>query len=69
MNNDKTLCSQLLTEQEAAKRLGLSRYTMQQWRFRGRGPVYIKLGGKAIRYSKNAIDDFIGSCVVEPVNR
>jgi hypothetical protein len=57
--------STLLTTREAARRLGLSPGTLQNWRVRGVGPVFIRLKGKstrgrgAIRYSEVDLDHFV----------
>ena len=39
----------LLNERETARRLGVSQRTLQDWRWRGRGPRFVKLG-TAVRY-------------------
>jgi len=52
-----------MTEREAAEYLGLSVYTLQQWRFRGQKPDYLKLG-KAVRYREADLVAFIESCRV-----
>lgn len=48
---------QNLTEEEAAEVLGLSRRTLQMWRYEGKGPVYLKLGG-AIRYNRRDLEEY-----------
>ena len=35
--------------EEAARRLGLEQSTLANWRWSGRGPVHIKVGGR-VRY-------------------
>jgi|GEM_PF-3296534 len=50
---------QLLTETEAADVLGVSPRTLSNWRCRGGGPDYVKMGSKAIRYRLNALNEFI----------
>lgn len=45
MEQDK----ELLTPLELAARLGVSGYTLRNWRLRGFGPPWAKIG-KAIRY-------------------
>jgi excisionase family DNA binding protein len=57
--------SQLLTEKEAAQRLGLSVSTLQQRRFRGRLPAFVKLG-KAVRYRPEDLDAFIEQNRIAP---
>ena len=41
--------SPALNEQEVARRLGVSPFTLRAWRRQGRGPAYMKLG-RAVRY-------------------
>jgi predicted DNA-binding transcriptional regulator AlpA len=50
----------LLTEEEAAGYLSLARTTLTVWRckYPDRLP-YIKMGKKAVRYRKSALDQFI----------
>jgi excisionase family DNA binding protein len=42
---------------EAAEYLGLSKATLEAWRSRGGGPVFLKLG-KAVRYRQDHLDAF-----------
>jgi excisionase family DNA binding protein len=58
--------SQLLTEKEAAQRLGLSVSTLQQRRFRGRPPVFVRLG-KSVRYRPEDLDAFVAQSRVNPL--
>lgn len=53
----------LLNEHQAAKYLGVSVSTLQQRRFRGRLPKYLKIG-KSVRYPVADLQDFIDSCRV-----
>jgi hypothetical protein len=48
----------LLTEREVADALRVSVYTLQCWRFEGRGPRFCRLG-RAIRYRPGDLEDFI----------
>lgn len=41
--------SSMLTTEQAAQFVGVKPDTLDQWRYRGRGPSYAKVGG-AIRY-------------------
>ena len=41
----------------AAKFLGLSVHTLRQWRSRGGGPVYVKLGGR-VTYTYGRLREF-----------
>lgn len=49
----------LLDEKAAAARLGLKPKTLQRWRWRGEGPAYVKLSARAVRYSPEALAEFI----------
>ena len=45
--------SEMLTEKEAAKLLGFSYRTLQKWRGRGEGPLFLKITARgAIRYRR-----------------
>ncbi len=39
-----------VSEAEAAQILGLRPRTLQDWRFRGKGPKYLSYSGRAVRY-------------------
>ena len=49
----------LLTTNEVAKRLALSPYTLKVWRMLGKGPKFVKIGGRSIRYSEKALADYL----------
>ena len=48
----------LLTTREAARRLGLATGTLQNWRIRGQGPAFVRLG-KAVRYDEGDLARFV----------
>jgi len=48
----------LIDEVALAARLGVSRSTLQSWRYTGRGPRFIKLG-RMVRYRTADIDAFL----------
>lgn len=52
----------MLNTDQAASYLGLARATLEAWRTRGGGPVFVKLG-KAVRYRLTDLDSFILSRV------
>jgi len=59
MNNDiKGGISMMFTTDKAAEYLGLRDTTLEAWRCRGGGPVFLKLG-KAVRYRKEDLDKFL----------
>ena len=47
------------TELEAADYLGISKKTLQRWRFDHKGPAYAKLNGKLIRYHQADLDEWM----------
>jgi hypothetical protein len=47
---------------EAAKRVGVRPRTMEQWRWLGRGPKFLKVGG-VVRYDDEDLDAFLAGCV------
>lgn len=63
-----TSLSKFLTEKQAATLLGVSLSTLQQRRFKGQQPSYLKIG-KSVRYDLEDILAFAESCRVNPVNR
>jgi predicted DNA-binding transcriptional regulator AlpA len=52
----------LLTERQAGERLAISHRTLQQWRVRGNGPAFLKLGN-AVRYDADALDAWVSDQV------
>ncbi len=49
----------LLDERQLAARLGLSVSTLRNWRVTRRGPVFVKLGARAVRYRPADVERFI----------
>ncbi len=49
----------LVNDVEAAAILGISLQTLRNWRWRGEGPRYCKLGKRLVRYRRSDIADFI----------
>lgn len=48
----------LLTPGEVATKLRVDERTLANWRYRGCGPVYMRLGG-LIRYSTSDLENFL----------
>lgn len=46
----------LLTVDDAAARLRISKHTLNRWRVTGEGPPFIKYGPRLIRYVVAALD-------------
>lgn len=53
-----TLAGSLIDEPTLASRLGVSRSTLQSWRYTGRGPRFIKLG-RMVRYRTADVDAYL----------
>ena len=48
----------LITEREAAARLGLAVSTLRRWRWAGKPPRFLKIGS-AVRYDPQVLAEFI----------
>jgi predicted DNA-binding transcriptional regulator AlpA len=55
-----TLPAQLLNETQVAKRLHCEVKTLQAWRCRGGGPMFVRIG-RLIRYEPEAVQRWIES--------
>lgn len=60
---------QLVTELEASEVLATSVHTLRTWRQEGRGPAFVKLGGRLIRYRLDVLEAFIDAGAVTPEER
>jgi hypothetical protein len=49
----------LISEIAAANLLGVSNRTMQTWRYRGTGPIYISIGRRCIRYRMADLNEYL----------
>lgn len=49
----------LLPVDEVCERLGLSRWTLANWRRSGFGPNYLRLRGNELRYPEDTLDEWI----------
>lgn len=49
----------LLSTTEAGEWLGVSPRTLEDWRFKGGGPAFRKIGRRLVRYSRADLTDFI----------
>lgn len=49
----------LLTEIEAADLLRLTPRALQAWRYQGRGPRFVKISARAVRYRPEDLDQWI----------
>jgi excisionase family DNA binding protein len=55
----------LLTPAKAAEFLGLPAGTLAQWRSQKRGPPYIKLEGRLVRYRQSDLEKYLSQRAVE----
>ncbi len=55
----------LVTPAEAAAFLGIPPSTLAQWRSQGRGPAYIKLENRLVRYRIADLEDYLTRHAVE----
>lgn len=46
----------LLTVEEAASRLKISKHTLNRWRVTGEGPPFKKYGPRLVRYAERELD-------------
>lgn len=49
---------ELLTVEEAAARLKISKHTLNRWRVTGEGPPFVKYGPRLVRYIEVALLDW-----------
>jgi excisionase family DNA binding protein len=54
----------LMTPDETAEYLGISAETLAQWRSQRRGPAYIKLEGRLVRYRLSALESYLEQRIV-----
>jgi predicted DNA-binding transcriptional regulator AlpA len=57
----------LLTEQQAAEWLGLSVHTLRDWRWRKKGPPWMQVSAKCIRYSVAAVQKWLDNQTCNPL--
>ncbi|MCU0825880.1 MAG: helix-turn-helix domain-containing protein [Tabrizicola sp.] len=48
-----------MSPEVAAKYLDSSPWTLSDWRFKGKGPKYIRVGQRMVRYRKEDLDAFM----------
>jgi len=54
----------LLTPQETAQILGVSMGTLAQWRSQRRGPPFVKIEGRLVRYRLADLEAYLASSLV-----
>ncbi len=59
----------LLTPAQLAELLGgLSTGTLRNWRWKGRGPSYVKVAGR-IRYRRSSVSEWLARQEIDPADR
>jgi excisionase family DNA binding protein len=56
----------LLTPKEASEFLNVPEGTLAQWRSQMRGPAFVKLEGRLVRYRKPDLEGYVNSKIVQP---
>ncbi len=54
----------LLTVQQVSELTGISVETLNQWRSQEKGPPYLKIEGKLVRYRKADLIEYFNRCRV-----
>jgi len=57
----------IMTPDDVAALLGVTKHTLSMWRAAGKGPAHAKLG-RSIFYRKTDVDEWIASSVVKPAD-
>lgn len=60
------MADELLDTKAVAAMLGLNSDTLIAWRTRGKGPAYVSIGDRAIRYRRSDITSWVDSQRVVP---
>lgn len=66
--NNKTNSTPLLTPKQVAVILGVTEWCLRNWRHLGtKGPKFVKLGERFVRYRQVDVDEWIESQTQTPV--
>ncbi len=65
MIQDHIQSGRLLTPAQAAEFLRVTVHTLAEWRSERRGPPYVKLEGRLVRYRHRDIESYIAQRLVE----
>ena len=57
----------LLSTEQVAERLGLSKNTLIDWRWKRTGPPWTKIGSKCVRYIESAVESWIDQQTQNPM--
>jgi len=56
----------LLSEREVAERLAISEVTLQNWRAENKGPAFLRLESRMVRYRESDIEAWLAAQEVRP---
>lgn len=59
------MSEKMLTDKQLAESIGVTVACVRNWRYEGRGPKFLRLGG-AIRYREQDVREFFDDCTVLP---
>jgi predicted DNA-binding transcriptional regulator AlpA len=61
------MAERIMTEKEVADEWKVAPTCLRNWRYEGRGPKFLRLGGGAtIRYRESDVRQYLESCAVLP---
>jgi len=58
--------SRFLTPAQVAAEYGVPVGTLADWRLKGTGPAYVRLGPQRVRYTREALDAWVTANTVTP---
>lgn len=64
-HREEIALDRLMDAAETAAFIGRSVRTLEQWRYLGKGPDYVKVG-KSIRYRRSAVDRWLDAMTIRP---
>lgn len=59
INESPKTSDRLLAETQASEFLTVAVRTLRNWRWRGEGPQYVKLGKRCVRYRQSDLEAFL----------
>jgi hypothetical protein len=59
LRDNPTWLDEAVTTAEASRILGVPACTLATWRSRGGGPPFLKLGGRAVRYQRRGLFEWL----------
>ncbi|MCB9480026.1 MAG: helix-turn-helix domain-containing protein [Planctomycetaceae bacterium] len=55
----------VLSETQAAQRLALTPRALQAWRYQGRGPKFVRISARCVRYRVEDLDAWLEARIVQ----